>query len=210
MHSTLHFSSSRRLAITLLALIMLCLASPGCARKSVKPISIKNPVLSEDSRRLLADNEDAVSIRRAARDDARRALKKSKARSENLLERSWPANASAPLAKLKALEAARLELAELQLDHAQAQLDLAFAKYDHTTAQTAMRHDLAVYELEPLKKAQEKAKEDSDELFRKVDAKRREIDKLEAAWWSAYASFVKGGGESTVFFLSEGATAKSR
>lgn len=188
--------------------MLLCIALCSACSKQVKPISTKNPVLSEDSQRLLADTEDALSIRRAARDDARRALKGSEARSKNLLERDWPANASAPLGKLKALEKARIEYAELQLDFAQAELELAQSNYDYTTAQTAMRHDLAVYELEPLKESKVKSRAKKDELFKKVDTKRTEIDKLEAAWWTAYASFVKGGGESTVFFMSEGAAAK--
>ena len=187
---------------TKLGALLLVLLLSACGQH-VKPISIKNPVLSEDSRRLLADNEDAVSIRRAARDDARRALATRRGQSENLLERDWPSGA--PIAKLEALEAAREQMAELRLEHAQAELDLAIAKYEFTTAQTAMRHDIAVYDLEPLRLAQEEARKRTDELFRKVDNQRREIDKLESTWWQAYAEFVKGGGSSQTFFLSEGA-----
>ena len=107
----------------------LLLALPACGQR-VKPVSIRNPVLSTDSRRLLADTEDAVSIRRAARDDRRRELRRTKRRREDLVEeRSWPSSANNAVSKLRALEDARVELAELELDLAQADLELAQAKY---------------------------------------------------------------------------------
>ena len=188
--------------LTVATLLLACGVLSACGGQRVKPVSLDDPVLSEDSRKLLADSEDAVSIRRAARDDARRSLKAERKRSEELLERDWPAGASTALDALSELEQARVEFAALQLEHAQAELDLALRKYDHTTAETAMRHDLAVYELEPLKEAQQQARERVQELERERASSRRALDALESSWWQAYSAFVKGGGSSSVFYLS--------
>ena len=188
-----------RIAHAMLAVVCSATLLSGCA-KTVKPISIRNPVLSFESRRLLADTQDTMSIRRAERDDAKLALANAAQRREEMLGREWPANASGAVGKLRALEDGRVSYAELTLDHAQAALDLAEAKYAYTTAQTAMRHDLAIYELEPLEASVDSSRSRLEQLSKELETRRPELDKLETSWWQAYSAFVKGGGDSKVFY----------
>ncbi len=196
-----------RTAPSILLILMLSLSLLGataCGGQRIKPISIKNPVLTFESRQLLADTEDAVSIRRAARDDKARALDRARARRTDLVEqREWPQAASSALENLRTLEEQRVELAELDLAHAQAELDLARAKYDFTTAETAMRHDLAVYDLEPLRERVEKARTEVDEAYSNLADKRVSVSELETKWWNAYGTFVSKDGDSRVYYLSD-------
>ena len=65
-----------------------------------------------------------------------------------------------------------------------------------------MRHDLSVYDLEPLREQVDRARARADALQTQVADRRVAVDDLEAQWWSAWAAFVKGGGDARVFYLS--------
>ena len=192
---------TRTLKAALLALLMV--GSTACATE-VEPINLRDPAVSLESRKLLADLQDAISIARLKRDDARRALARTKRWRADLVEqRAWPAQANAALAKLRAMADGRDVLATVELELRQAELELAQAKYVLATAQTAMRHDLAVYELEPIRQRAESARAQVAKLQGQHERQIQDLDKLTQSWWGAYGDFVNGGGNSRVFYLSQ-------
>ena len=186
-------------ATTALALVL----ATGCAT-TITPIDLHDPVVPVASRRLIADGQDAVSIARARRDDARRRLDQVDAWQWDIANTdTWPADANAKAA-LRKFASARLALARLEFDYATANLDLPEAKYTLATAQTAIRHDLATYELDPLRDAAEAARTRVGTLKGELQAKLRELDTVTAAWWQAYGAFAKAGGETREFYTSFG------
>ncbi len=160
----------------------------------VKPISLHDQSIPVDSRRFVADTQDAVSIARVSRDEASRELASVRQwRREVVRGVAWPDKASSAIDQLEILADNRVELAEMELDKADAALELALAKYDLVTAETAIRHDIAAYNLEPLRARTDEARLRMTSLTETIILKRDEIDALTTKWWTAYAGWAKGG-----------------
>lgn len=190
--------------LRLATLCLLLLTTLSACATEVEPISLRDPAVSLESRKLLADLQDAVSIARLKRDGAKRDLKATLDWQEDMIEqRAWPSQASGAVSKLKSLAQGRIDLAELELELRQAELALAKSKYTLATAQAAMRHDLAVYELEPLRRDTDAARALVGRLLGQQEVKINEVDKLNQAWWSAYNDFINKGGNSRVFYQSQ-------
>ncbi len=185
----------------ILILILTLLVPIGCG-SSVKPIDLHDPNVPLDARRFVADAQDAVSIARARRDEAADRL----AFAENWQDEVttpelWPKGSDAILQKLKTFTQARVDMSELEFEQASAKLDLAEAKYDLSTAQTAMRNDLAVYDLEPLKARAESIRGEIETLSGKIEDQRLKLDKLTLDWWKSYSKFA-GDKEVRAFYVS--------
>ncbi|MEO1267982.1 MAG: hypothetical protein AAFX99_07785 [Myxococcota bacterium] len=193
MNTTLHL---RRLAVATAVALTLLTACGGVSR-----IDIQDPIVPIESRRLIADAEDAVSIARARYNDALR-LRKEMSEWSNRVRTadtsSWLTTDATTL--LNQVADARLDLADLQVAHARARLRLAEAKFDLVTAETAIRHDLAVYELEPLRERSNSALERVRSLSGEVSGRRVEVNQLLGQWWQSYASAVRGQGKGAAFF----------
>lgn len=175
-----------------LAMLLLCLVA-ACGPR-VKPISLHDQSIPVDSRRFVADTQDAVSIARAARDEASMDLAEvRKWRKEVVRGVAWPDSAASAIEKLEILADNRVALAEMELDKADAALELAEAKYDLVTAETAIRHDIAAYDLEPLRARTDEAREKMKSLTEGIILKRDEIDEMTTNWWTAYASWARKG-----------------
>lgn len=173
-----------------LALILVVAA--GCAQ-NIERIDLHDETIPADARRLVADAEDSIAIARAKLDEAERELRETRTWRSELLDRDWPSGASSAVQKLSRLADGRVKLARLRVERAAANVELARAKFELITAKTAIRNDLAVYDLEPLRKRVDREKAAFDELDRKFSEQRNEIAQLENEWWSAYASFAKEG-----------------
>jgi hypothetical protein len=175
----------------------------GACGGGVTPIRLNDPAVPLESRKLIADTQDTVSIARLARDAAARDLARAKATRKDLVEeRLWPTAMRGAVDKLTALEDRRVELARGELELAESKLALANAKYTLLTAQTAMRHDLAVYDLEPLRDEVEAARARVEGNTSKVVRMRGEVDGLTSEWWAAYGSYAKDGGKTAMYHQS--------
>ena len=186
----------------ILILILTLLIPIGCGT-SVKPIDLHDPNVPLDARRFVADAQDAVSIARARRDEAADRLEFAENwQDEVTTPELWPKGSDAILQKLQTFTQARVDMSELEFEQAAAKLELAEAKYDLSTAQTAMRNDLAVYDLEPLKARTESIRGDIEELAGKIEDQRIKLDKLTLDWWKSYSKFADGGKEVRAFYVS--------
>ena len=173
----------------------------ACSRR-VKPIDLHDETIPIEARRLVADAEDSIAIARANLEEAKRNLGKTRQWRDDLLNRDWPSEASSALQKLQRLASARVELADLQVEKAEQEVELAEAKYELVTAKTAIRHDLAIYELDRLRKRMTREEEDVETLGAEIASRRKRIAQLSNKWWDAYGAFVQGGGESRALYVA--------
>lgn len=179
--------------IVMLGLCLLMSGLFGCGAR-VKPISLHDQSIPVDSRRFVADTEDAVSIARVSRDEAARELSEVREwRREVVRGVDWPQSAASAIQQLEVVADNRVLLAEMELDKADAALELAEAKYDLVTAETAIRHDIGAYDLEPLRARTDEARAKMKGLTEQIITKRDEIDEMTTQWWGAYSSWAKKG-----------------
>lgn len=195
--------STRVVSRALLAAVLgLTFAAAGCATH-VAAIDLRDPRLPPAARSWLADADDTVTVARIGVDEALAARAHTvrwRSRMEGKLE--WPAGDKASQAKstLAAFANARQALSDAHVASARAALDLAMAKRDKMRAETALRHDLAVYDLVPLRKAvADKRAALADTETRVADA-RQALDETQAAFWNAYGAYVKDGGDRRVLW----------
>lgn len=178
------------------------LVATACS-SGVKPIGLHDSNVPLDARRFVADAQDAVSIARARRDDAATQLKATQTwRTELTNTEMWPKGSEALLSKLEAFADARVTMSKLMFDRAELQLDLAKAKYELSTAETAMRNDIAVYDLEPLRGNADAIRRNIEKASVAVEEQRTRMDKLTVDWWDSYGKFTQSGKDTPVFYIS--------
>ncbi len=172
-------------------LVLFALLLPACG--GVRPVDIHDPRLPRADRLFLADAEDAVVVARAAVADA-----------EDRLEdvQRWRARIAdagslgAADGALQAMAAARVRLARLELDAAEAHRDLSAARLTRAYARTAMRRDLAVYELAPIDQAAEAAAARASAARDAVDQQRIALQEATTAFWQAFRQLAASGGDT--------------
>ncbi len=202
MTTTMTHLSHVRSALMMLLGAVIATNAVGCGPTAVKPISLYDSVIPLDARRFVADSEDGVSVARARLSDATLNQRNvEKWASYVLDDLAWPPDRNAA-SKLERLVEARVKMAEKELEFAETELELAEAKLDLVTAETAIRHDLAIYELEPLQDRTDQALADLGYLGKDIEGDQRKLEQITAEWWTAYSAFVKGGGESAPFYMS--------
>ncbi len=178
------------------------LAASACS-SGVKPIGLHDSNVPLDARRFVADAQDAVSISRARRDDAVTVLRATEGWRAELTNTSmWPKGSEGLLKKLETFADARVKMASLLLERAELQLELAKSKYTLSTAETAMRNDIAVYDLKPLRDDAEAIRRQIEQANVNVEDQRTSMDKLTLSWWEAYGAFTQGGKDTPVFYIS--------
>jgi hypothetical protein len=179
---------------------LLGLALLAACGSTVEPIDLHDSVIPLDARKFVADAQDGLSIARAKREVAIRELDEVETwRDKTLDNLDWLNNAGARTA-IEKLADARVELAQMEKERADAELELAVGKLDLVTAQTAIRNDIAIYELDPLRDRVEAALERVKDLGNTIEQHQRKLDQMTGQWWEAYASFVRGGGNSAAYF----------
>jgi hypothetical protein len=168
----------------------------------VRPLDIHDPRLPAEARRWIADAEDEVGIARTALREARAEAREFRAWRRRLATgTAWSGPQAVTAAQMmQQLTDARVALADREVDRAQAALDLALARRIEANATTAMRHDLAVYELAPIEDRTEAAVSALRGADRAVLAQRQTVGDAETAWWAAYRGYVASGGDTRVLW----------
>ncbi|MFB6263780.1 MAG: hypothetical protein ABEL76_09180 [Bradymonadaceae bacterium] len=171
----------------------------GCATQ-VEPIDIHDRTIPVEARKLVADARDSIAVARAERDEAERRLGEVERWHRDVLARDWPSSASSLRPTLRSLASARVRLAELRVERAEHRVRLARAEYRLLTAKTALRQDLAVYDLAPLRERVRHVESRIEELDETIDDRQKRVAKLSEKWWAAYARFVDDSGSADAFF----------
>lgn len=153
----------------------------GCA--GVTPIDVHDDRLPLEARMWVGGAEDAVAIAVANRDDAEGELAEVIA-----WQRSLPKSIGSPAldAAYSGWAGARLRLAQAALDRARMELDLARIARTVTHAETAMRYDLAVYDLDALRAGREAVRVKVEAAGRQVEEATVAREVATSGFWSAY------------------------
>ena len=190
----------------LLALASACTSS-GVTRRDiggVERLNLRDPRLPMEARRWLADAEDEVAIAQAHVDDAKGDLRKLENYRGSVvvrLDEAWSTGKSGSAAEGEAAAGAffryadqRVDLAELELKISRKQLELTIARLTQARAETAIRYDLAVYEIEPIVREVEQLKSEVAAIQREVEEQRVKVEKAADEVWKAYTAFASKGG----------------
>ncbi len=172
---------------------LVLLVMGGCGGIDVQPLDIHDPRLPRSDRLFLADAEDAVVVARAnvAEADAVRAeVERWRAR------RAEAGSLGAADGPLDEMASARARLAGLEHEAAQADADLARARLALAYAQTAVRRDLAVYDLPPVEAATEAAAARAAQSHEAADSARVVLEEATGRFWTAYRGMAAGGGDT--------------
>jgi DNA repair exonuclease SbcCD ATPase subunit len=178
----------------LLLLALLCACSP----KAVQRLSPRDPRLPADAGAWLADAEDEVAITAAKVDDAKLELTRTRDYSRELLERIRKSGSKAQTLEKQfgQYTDARIELKSRELEVAQQQYDLAWGRLKEARAETAVRYDLAVYDLAPINAQVEALRDRVGGSEKYVEEQRAQVQKLAGQVWQAYAQYVSQGGDA--------------
>ena len=92
-------------------------------------------------------------------------------------------------------------MAEDELEESEAFLHLAEARYELANAERAILHDLAQYDLAPLRGRVDEARERVRAAREAVRTRRQALEETTDRWWSAYAQHVSSGGNTRTFWI---------
>ena len=191
----------------LVVLIALSAACSGKQLPEVKQLSLRDPRLSLEARRWLADSEDEVVIARAGVEMAQARLMQIEDYKHTLTEEEVflpgpgnKANVDQVEQSLYAYVESELVLEEAQLSAAKKALELANARLTQVRAETAIRYDLAVYPMEPIVQHVEELKSEVATANGMLEDLRINVETRAAQLWRDYAKFVQQGGVTRNFW----------
>lgn len=168
---------------------------------AVPQIDLRDQTIPIEARTLVADAEDAVALARARHDELQRELESTREWRRELMNRDWPSDANEAVRQLDRFAEARIELARLRVERADEEIDLARAKYQLISAKTAVRHDLGIYKLDPLRERLEAREADVNEVEKALSRQRRRVAKRADQWWSAFRSLARDDGETRALYV---------
>ncbi len=93
---------------------------------------------------------------------------------------------------------------EARLDRAEAVLALAEAKYELATAEQAILHDLARYDVEEIKRKVEQGRQQLLDARKRLRQTREALDRTTTTFWQVYSQYVKQGGQTLRFWIGKG------
>ena len=190
-------------ALCCASLLALCLAA--CGGQTVEPLDPRDATLPPETRHWIADAQDGVIVARAQRDTMTAQLREVEQWRDRMLEVKWSGGRSAEVSKgIAGLAAARIAVAEAELSYTAQFVRFAEAKHRLANAERAMLHDLAVYDLKPLRDAAADAKQAMGKASDETDRQKTEVDKATEAFWVAYAAHASAGGQTLSFWASGG------
>lgn len=176
----------------------------ACGSIEVERLNLRDPRLPIEARRWLADAEDEVAIAHARVDQSEtdwQALRAYRASLRDRLEEAWTTQAGrAPAQGDKSTKSIfvyadeRVKLAEMELDFARTELELAERRLTQARAETAIRYDVAVYEIELIVHEVEQLKTTVAAMRRAVEDQRAIVERMSDQAWLDYAKYVKAGG----------------
>lgn len=194
-------STVRRILLGCAATLVLGISA--CAGQTVHPIDIHDPVISVESRRFVADAQDAVSIARSGLDYAAQELAAAREQRASLLAGdAWEGVSQNAIDSFDTLLKARIRLAELRRDVAATRVDLAREKLREVYAETALRHDLEAYEMAPIREEVDAQLEALRERNALVAQQLLVVDQSSRAWWKSYRGLLGQKKNPHMFFVN--------
>ena len=186
-------------------LVAFILLAASCGPR-VDRIPLNDPRLPVEARRWLADAEDEVAIAQVGLDEAEEELAEARNFRRYVEALRWPSAGPASTARqrLDRMVEERLNLARLVVDMSNQRIALAQAMLVRARAETAVRHDIAAYNLDPITEAAGDARDRLDELAQEVERQRATLDQATTQFWESYAAYLQGGGNSNVLWVWEG------
>ncbi len=173
----------------------------GCGGQTVEPLDPRDVTMPPETRQWIANAEDGVIAARARLETARRNLGEVQAWRDRIdNEVSLRGNAQSTL---DAVMEARVEVASAEVDEAEAGLELSEAKYELANAERAMLHDLAQYDLEPIRERAVSAERQLLETRRDLRRKREALDRATTTWWTSFGSYVASGGSTATYWIGD-------
>lgn len=183
--------------------VTLLLGTSACAGQSVKPIDIHDPAISVESRRFVADAQDAVSIARSGLDYAQQELDAARQQRTRLLAGdAWQGVSPQIIDSFDTLLKARIRLAELRRDVAETRVDLARQKLREVYAETALRHDLQAYQMAPIRQQVDAQLEALRDRNAQVAQQLLVVDQASRAWWKSYRGLLSQTKSPNMFFTN--------
>ena len=176
----------------------------------VKHLSLRDDRLPIEARRWLADAEDETAIAKARVVDAEMTLEKIENYRNtvvNALKDRW-AGSRGGAEGLNAWKVfasyidERVNLAGLTLKAAVTAEDLAQMRLTQARAETAMRYDLAVYELLPIAEKVEALRGEVAKSTKVVEAQRVKVEKSADEAWKAFHQFAQKGGNTDALWFT--------
>jgi hypothetical protein len=183
-------SAPRRRAALVIAVALL---AAGCGPR-VARISLHDPRLPLDARRWLADAEDEVAIAGVSLEDAQHVLDEAHQFRDYANALRWPGTAGTARQRLEVMVRDRIDLGNAEVDAATARMNVANAQLIRARAETAVRHDIAAYDLQPITDAADAARQRLDGAVHEVEQRRIALDEATTQFWEAYGAFLRGGG----------------
>ncbi len=191
----------------IILLVLAVAALNGCKTTRVARLDLRDPRLPVEARRWLADAEDEVAIARARLDDAEDGLHDLEDYRESLYDRCRDiergSHVEAQVTWAEYLTDAfddyayeRVQLEKLELTAARKALQLARARLTLARAETAVRYDVAVYDLEPIALEVEALRDDVAQAERDVEEQRANVERTATEVWKAYTQFVGKQGDT--------------
>jgi hypothetical protein len=195
--------------VFLAAATVLGAAVAGCGGQTVVPLDPRDTSLPVETRRWIAAAEDGLMVARAGRDGARAGLDAAQRERSRLEETvDWGSGGADLERAMNDLSGAKVTLAALRLELAEAMLLLADAKYQLANAERAILHDLARYELEPIRAGVDDARTRVREAQERVRAQLDAVDAAATRFWTAYSAFLAKGGKAHPYWIGNAAPLK--
>lgn len=184
-----------------LVLVGVALCFLFACQQQVHTLSLSDARLPAAAKQRIADGEDAVLIAQTQVAQAKKFLEESITRQMRFIQ-------SAPdLGSLQgsseSLMNQRVSLREQELQYLKADLALSKSRLRLIYAQTAMRYDLKVYNLQPLEK---KMKQDQSKMLRlrsQLKPARKQWETDLSDWWTAYGQWAKNNQSTHQFWSYE-------
>ena len=178
---------------------MSLITGAGCGQK-IRSISAADSRLPSEAKERIADAEDAVLIARSRLQDAKKVHRDAELSSDKFSRK--PPNFGQATSIAKQLNAARLNLASLEQSYAEVNYKLSRSRLKLVYAQTAMRYDLAVYDLQPLNLSVDQNRASLLLLRKERKQARAKMKGLVDKWWGAYKQLAGSGG-TQAFWIYE-------
>lgn len=186
-------------------MIFLTIALFACGGQQVEPLDPRDLTLPLETRRWIAAAEDGVVVARARRNAAKEQRERARNQQERALDEIDFGSRGAKVIDTMSARFDRLEdYLGVQLDRAQAELELAEAKYDLATAEQAILHDIASYDVEEIRGRVEQARRRVQGTREQLRKTRDALDRTTAAFWQVYSQYLKEGGETLPFWIGKG------
>jgi hypothetical protein len=183
---------------TLATVLIACGGGP-----QTRPFALDDPRLPTDARRWIADAEDAVVVARARLATAEVDLESVRAwqRAMGSAPPLTGSSASTTTARRDGLALARIAHAKSMAAETSQFLTLARERLVLAYAETAMRHDIAVYDLLPLQTQVKVHQALYLEARTRSRAAQQTAVEATDAWWKAWRAYVAAKNDATPFWM---------